>query len=91
VIGLYVYEGYVIGGLASFIVIILNMVLTLVLRSVVSMERMKSKTKETISLTMKLFIAEYINTALITVIIAGDVIIRLVLPFENHFEFRFIR
>jgi hypothetical protein len=49
-----------------------NIVLTYSLNKFTKFERHKSKTDEVISLTLKLSIAEFINTAVLTLIINGS-------------------
>ena len=57
---------------STAIIIIINQVLILSLRRFVLFEKLSSQTAQLISLTMKLFIAQYVNTALLTLIINGN-------------------
>jgi hypothetical protein len=57
---------------STAIIIIINQVLILALRRFVLFEKLSSQTAQLISLTMKLFFAQYVNTALLTLIINGN-------------------
>lgn len=59
--------------IATFVILLVNSQLALMMRIFVRFERPASKTLEVMSLTMKLFIAQYINTAILTLIINGDI------------------
>lgn len=57
---------------STAIIIIVNQILILALRKFVLFEKLSSQTAQLISLTFKLFIAQYVNTALLTLIINGN-------------------
>ena len=57
---------------STFVVVLINMFLVRVLSTMVDFERHATKTGKLLSVCFKLFIAQYINTALLTLIIAGD-------------------
>lgn len=57
---------------STAVVIIVNQILVLSLRNFVLFERLPSQTAQLISLTVKLFVAQYVNTALLTLIINGN-------------------
>lgn len=57
---------------ASFIILLVNTNLTSMLRMFAGFERHLSKTGEVMSLAIKLFFAQYINTALLSLIIYGS-------------------
>lgn len=57
---------------ATFVIIIVNQILMISLRRFVLFERLSSQSTQILSLTFKLFIATYINTGLLIVIINGN-------------------
>jgi hypothetical protein len=57
---------------ATFIIILVNTNLQALLRAFVDFERPSTKTRQIMSLVLKLFIAQYINTAILTLIINGS-------------------
>lgn len=57
---------------STAVVIIVNQILVLSLRKFVLFEKLSSQTAQLMSLTVKLFVAQYVNTALLTLIINGN-------------------
>jgi hypothetical protein len=57
---------------SAFVIVIVNELLARCLRTFVKFERWASQTAEVISFTFKLFIAQYINTAMLLLIVNGD-------------------
>ena len=57
---------------STAIIIIVNQVLVVALRQFVIFERLSTQTAQLTSLTFKLFISQYVNTALLTLIINGS-------------------
>ena len=57
---------------STAIIIIVNQILLISLRKFVIFERLSTQTAQLTSLTMKLFIAQYVNTGLLTLIINGS-------------------
>ena len=57
---------------STAIIIIVNQVLVVSMRQFVIFERLSTQTAQLTSLTFKLFISQYVNTALLTLIINGS-------------------
>ena len=78
---------------STAIIIIVNQVLVVSLRQFVIFERLSTQTARLTSLTFKLFIAQYVNTALLTLIINGSLsevgVKNYVFATSQYFKFGF--
>jgi len=59
--------------IATFVIVLVNAFLAFVMNSMVSFEKHAHATGRIMSMMIKLFIAQYINTAFLSLIIAGDI------------------
>jgi hypothetical protein len=68
--GSYLYSA--VSTASSFVVVMVNVIIQVLLRGLAGLEKLSTKTREVMSLAMKLFVAQYINMALLALIINGN-------------------